>query len=163
MCCTRVGIPLAPAYALTICKAQGMTIGSGKMVTHMRLKLQKHSKFENLCPGTTYVGMSRVDKNSAWALVDTIDWTRLSSINSHDTIMKWRIKDARLKQLHGETVAKHRVTKEEYIELLREIDNFCNREKNEPLYDSICTSNDPKCSCVSCTAAIGGCNPYPET
>ena len=47
MCCTRIGLPLAPAYAITIAKAQGMTIGTGKMVTHMRLKLQKHSNFEN--------------------------------------------------------------------------------------------------------------------
>ncbi len=158
MCCTRIGIPLAPAYALTICKAQGMTIGSGKMVTHMRLKLQKHSKFENLCPGTTYVGLSRVDKNSAWTLVDTIDWTRLSSINSHDTILKRRVEDVRLKNLHNETIAKHAISEKEYLQLLRDIDDFCNNESSDqpPIYDSMCQSDDPKCSCVSCTVAQAG-------
>ena len=40
----------------------------------MRLKLQKESNFEVLCPSTTYTGLSRVDKNSSWLLVDKIDW-----------------------------------------------------------------------------------------
>ena len=165
MCCTRLGLPLAPAYAITIAKAQGMTIGTGKMVTHMRLKLQKHSTFENLSPGTTYVGLSRVDKNSAWTLVDTIDWTRLSSINNHETILKRRIEDIRLKKLHEETIATHAISKEEYLQLLKDIDDFCNQSANnedeiellaQPINDAICSSDNPKCKCVACTVAQAG-------
>ena len=110
---------------MTIAKAQGMTIGTGKMVNHMRLKLQSHSKFESLSPGTTYVGLSRVDKNSAWTLVDTIDWTRLNSINSHDTILKRRAEDVRLRQLHDQTVKENYVSKDEYLNLLQEIEDYC--------------------------------------
>ena len=62
----------------------------------MHLKLQKESNFEVLCPGTTYTGLSRVDKNSSWVLVDKIDWPILSVINNHSTIKKRRDEDLKI-------------------------------------------------------------------
>ena len=99
MCCTRTGLPLMPGYSIHIAKSQGSTIGAKHLVTHMRLKLRKVSNFEVLCPGKTYTGLSRVDKNSSWVLVDKIEWPKLSVIN-HSTIKKRRDEDERLHNLH---------------------------------------------------------------
>ena len=110
MCCTRTGLPLMPCYSMPIAKSQGSTIGAKQLVTHMRLKLQKEGHFKVLCPGTTYTGLSRVDKNSSWVLVDKIDWPRLSVINNHSTIKKRRDEVERLHNLHNNTIAKFNIT-----------------------------------------------------
>ena len=99
-----------PGYSLSIAKSQGSTIGANQLDTHRRLKLQKDSNFEVLCPGTTYTGLSRVDKNSSLVLVDKIDWPRLSVINNHSTIKKRRDEVERLHNLHNNTIAKFNIT-----------------------------------------------------
>ena len=147
-CCKRTGLPLMPGYSMPIAKAQGSTIGANQMVTHMRLKLQKSSNFENLAPGTTYIGLSRVDKNSSWALVEKIDWPRLNIINNHTIINKRRIEDKRLRLLHDETVCRNNITKAEFIDLLYNVDIFCNDSFN----DAVCDHQNADCICIACTA-----------
>ena len=147
-CCSRTGFPLLPGYSMTIAKAQGCTIGANELVTHMRLKLQEKSSFECLCPGLTYTGLSRVDKNSSWALVDKIDFSRLAGINTHSAVVARRDEDERLKKLHTETLKQHNITKRQFIQLLTEIDRLCNDDIN----DAICQSANANCSCIACSA-----------
>ena len=144
-CCIRTGLPLMPGYVVTITKAQGCTIAEGQQVTHMRLKLQNKTNFEILCPGTTYTGISRVDKDSSWALVDKIDKTRLDVINGHSAIQKRRDEDLRLKELHNITVEKFNITKAEFLDLIREVDAFC----DDSINDAIC--NRVNCNCIACS------------
>ena len=150
MCCTRHGLPLMPGYSMPIAKSQGSTIGAEHLVTHMRLKLQKQSNFENLCPGTTYTGLSRVDKNSSWALVDKIDWSRLSIINNHATIKRRRDEDDRLKKLHDVTCNRFAITKTQYLDLIKEVDSFC----NDGYHDAVCNSKSSNCNCIACNANV---------
>ena len=145
MCCARAGIPLMPGYSMPIAKSQGSTIGSKEQVTHLKLKLQKESNFETLCPGTTYTGLSRVDRNSSWALVEKIDWARLNTINNHSTIQKRCDEDERLTKRHKDTLSKFDTSKHEFLNLITEIDRFC----NDGIYDSICNIQKD-CSCIYC-------------
>ena len=45
-CCTRKGFPLVAAYAITISKSQGMTIGPGQQCTHAVINLRKETGME---------------------------------------------------------------------------------------------------------------------
>ena len=133
MCCSRKGLPLMPGYSITIAKSQGSTIGENQSITHMRLKLQNTTNFEILCPGTLYTGLSRVDKDDNWSLVDKIDWTRLQCINSSKAIEKRRQEDERLLVLHNKTLKKLSITENDFINLIAEIDE----ESNDGIFDSI--------------------------
>ena len=110
----------------------------------MRLKLQERSSFESLCPG-----LSRVDKNSSWSLVDKIDVYRLEGINTHSAIVSRRAEDERLKNLHNETLKENDITKQEFIQLLAEIDIIC----DDGIDDAIYHSRSDYCTCIACSAA----------
>ena len=145
--CSREGLPLIPAFAISIFKSQGCTIGENQMMTHMRLKLQKKTNFESMNPGTTYTALSRVDKNSTWSLVEPIDWPRLNVINNHSTIEKRRQEDIRLMELHKITMEKYDLSKQEFHDLLIQIDQLC----NDGIYDANCVSTNDFCQCIACT------------
>ena len=71
-CCKRTGFPLTPAYAITINKSQGMTIGAGQQCTHAVIQLQDHINMECHSPGLAYTAFSRVSEDTDWCLANDI-------------------------------------------------------------------------------------------
>ena len=74
-CCSRKGLPLMPAYAITIAKSQGMSIGANKPATHARVKLQPKTDLERNCLGA----FSRCEEEFNWRLVEPIPQNESSS------------------------------------------------------------------------------------
>ena len=147
-CCVRRGIPLMPAYAISIAKSQGMTIGRGKQATHYRIKLQQKKVMEQLSLGTTYTAMSRVERESNWALVEKVPEERILYINDHPHMKARMQEEKRLQSLSDQTVGKWRTYAdgyESYVSLLQELDEICN--------DSVTDSQCPGaigCLCILC-------------
>ena len=147
-CCVRRGIPLMPAYAITIAKSQGMTIGKGKSATHCRIKLQQQKKMEQLSLGTTYTAMSRVERESNWTLVEKVPEERILYINDQPSMKGRMDEEKRLKSLSDTTVNKWRKYADEvepYISLLQKLDEIC----NDSITDSQCHSTID-CGCILC-------------
>ena len=149
-CCSRQGYPFFPGYAVPIHKSQGLTIGQGNTATHCRIKLQSSTKMESLSLGLTYVALSRVHKESDWALVEPIPYDRISYINSHPH-MKGRLdEEKRLQEMSDRTVNQFKsyADVQPYINLLREMDECC----DDDILDSLCLSGNASCTCIACHA-----------
>ena len=106
-----------------------MSIGEGKAVTHVRVKLLKENFMEALNLGLTYTALSRCEKEENWCLVDKIPFDRLSYINNHPHMKERREEEKRLQELSEETISKyiHYLNDtEHYKELLHQLDAYCN-------------------------------------
>ena len=93
-------------------------------------------------------GVSRVDDNKTYALVDKIDWSRLDVMNNHTTIQKRKDEDERLGKLHEETLKENDITKRDWIDLMMELDDF----SADGYRDAICEVSNDNCSCIACNA-----------
>ena len=144
-CCTRVGIPLMPSYALPIAKVQGRTIGKGKAATHLRVKLQSKITMEQLCLGLSYTAFSRCQEEQDWCLVDAIPWERLSYINQHPQQQKRKRELERIESLSENTMKRYNITPRKFLDLLQELDEFV----NDGINDAICSEPKP-CKCIAC-------------
>ena len=92
-CCSRTGLPLMPGYAIPIAKSQGMTVGANKSATHLIVKLRPEKVMEQLSVGTSYTGLSRVEKESDWALYEKIPADRILFINDHPKMLGRRAEE----------------------------------------------------------------------
>ena len=139
-----------PGYAIPIAKSQGMSIGANKPATHARVKLQDNKVMETLNLGLTYTALSRCERESNWCLVEKISEDRLMYINSHPHMKARKDEEERLKTLSFNTISKYSEFYSEdvrsYIELLQQLDDFCNDGK----HDSICTVG-ADCHCILCS------------
>ena len=141
-CCTRKGFPLMAAYAITISKSQGMTIGPGQQCTHAVINLRISHDMESRAPGLTYTAFSRVSEDTDWCLAQDIPNERLMYINQHPQ-MKYRLKEEdRLNKLSETTFDNKRCTSNEYKLLIQQIDAYCDDE----ITDAICTKDN--CTCI---------------
>ena len=141
-CCTRKGFPLVAAYAITISKSQGMTIGPGQQCTHAVINLRKETGMEQTAPGLSYTAFSRVSEDTDWCLAEDIPNDRLLYINQHPQ-MKFRIKEeARLNTLSEKTLNENQCSYNMYLSLLQEIDTYC----NDNITDAVCAREN--CACV---------------
>ncbi|XP_057310732.1 uncharacterized protein LOC130648690 [Hydractinia symbiolongicarpus] len=147
-CCSRNGLPLMPGYAITIAKSQGMSIGDGKTATHMRIKLQQSIQMEKNNLGTAYTAFSRCEKERNWALVEPITQERLLYVNTHPRMKARQEEEQRLKALSNETIKKFDITIVKYINLLKDLDEFC----DDDIEDAVCPSPSADCSCIICTS-----------
>ena len=103
---------------------------------------------EKLSLGTTYTAMSRVERESNWALVEKVPEERIMYINEQPQ-MKPRIdEEKRLQELSDKTVKeweRYADGVEAYVTLLQELDAIC----NDTVTDSQC--NEPEgCKCILC-------------
>ena len=142
--CERTGIPLISAYSIPIAKSQGMSIGDNHIFKRARIKLQQTSLMENGSLGTTYTALSRVDKDKNWCLVDQINFSRLECINNNKGMEKRNKEEERLRTLSKKTIAENDVSEEEYLQLLQEVDTFC----NDSIFDSQCHNPSQVCICL---------------
>ena len=147
-CCTRRGIPLMPAYAITIAKSQGMSIGLGEPFEKARIKFQASTIMEQLNCGTTYTALSRQKKETDFALFEKLPFDRLSYINTHPHMPDRLKEDERLKVLHEEALKKysHLTEDAEYIRLLQQLDS----SSNDGIHDGVCLTDDEECACIIC-------------
>ena len=129
-CCYRSGLPLMPGYCIPISKSQGMTVGPNEPCTHLKIKLNPENFMERLNLGITYTSLSRASKLQNIALVEKIPFERLSYINNHPWMAKRRAEEERLKLLCERTLEKYGKYQqlENYKELLKEFDEFCDDE-----------------------------------
>ena len=145
-CCTRNGLPLIPGYAITITKSQGMSIGDNKDITHVRIKLQDSIDMEAHCLGLAYTAFSRVEKERNYSLVQPIPEQRLMYVNTHKRMKSRQEEEKRLRELSQKTIEKYNITTEKYIELLQELDEYC----NDGITDSQCLHPSENCKCILC-------------
>ena len=89
---------------------------------------------EKLCYGTSYTAFSRCTKESDWCLAEEVPFERLAYINRHPKKTTRFKGEQQLIELSKATYLKHKCTKQEYLNLLRDIDEFC----NDGINDAIC-------------------------
>ena len=142
-CCSRDGFPLIPGYAITIAKSQGMTIGKNQQITKAFIKLSENINMEKLCYGTAYTAFSRVTEDSDWCLAAPIPFERLEYLNRHPKKRVRETEEKRLLKLTQSTVQENQCTIQEYLNLLDDIDKFC----DDGIEDAVC-GNTNNCSCV---------------
>ena len=123
-----------------------MSIGDNHIFKRARIKLQQTSLMENGSLGTTYTALSRVDKDKNWCLVDQINFSRLECINNNKGMEKRNKEEERLRTLSKKTIAENDVSEEEYLQLLQEVDTFC----NDSIFDSQCPNPSQVCICLQC-------------
>ena len=125
-CCSRTGFPLIPAYGITIAKSQGMTIGENQLITHAVIKLNAKIDMEKLNLGTAYTAFSRVSEETDFCLAQKVPYERLEYINRHPQMIKRLNEEKRLLALAEDTYRRYSCSENEYVNLLGEIDDFCN-------------------------------------
>ena len=143
-CCGRTGIPLMPAYAVTVGKAQGMTIGKDKPLKKCVIKFNDDTRMESLNLGIAYTALSRVCELTDVALSQKIPWERLEVINRHKGMIARKKELVRLQNLEKETLSEHACTIHEYINLIACIDNL----SNDGIVDSVCNNTSNHCACL---------------
>ena len=142
-CCFRKNIPLISGYALTIAKSQGMTIGPSSDIQRVIIKMSESPAMENRNLGQAYTAFSRASNDMAWCIQDTFPFSRLQAINKHKG-MKQRIEEEdRLRELEKETKRNYTISTKEYINLILEIDSYC----NDGIHDAVCLNNTGQCTC----------------
>ena len=139
-CCRRTGFPLITGYAITIAKSQGMTIGPNQQVTNVIIKLSPETRMEQLNCGTSYTAFSRVTQDEDWCLAEPIPFERLEYLNRNPQLKLRKEEEKRLQNLSAKTMSENMCSIEQYLQLLQEIDLFC----DDGISDSDCT--DPGCS-----------------
>ena len=125
-------------------KAQGMTIGAREVIKKCVIKLSDSISMEAKNLGLGYTALSRVCEFFDFALHKRIPWERLEYINHHIQMKSRKDEERRLKHLEQQTMSNLEITQQDYINLLREIDNYC----SDGVYDSFCTDVSEKCTCV---------------
>ncbi|XP_066910881.1 uncharacterized protein [Clytia hemisphaerica] len=138
-CCRRTGFPLITGYAITIAKSQGMTIGPKQQITNVIIKLSPQTTMEQLNCGTSYTAFSRVTQDEDWCLAESIPFERLEYINRHPQLKLRKKEEERLQTLSKKTISENTCSIQEYLNLLREVDLFC----DDGISDADCT--DPDC------------------
>ena len=123
-----------------------MSVGNHHIFKRARIKLQQTSLMENGSLGTTYTALSRVDKDKNWCLVDQINFSRLECINNNKGMEKRNKEEERLRTLSKKTIAENDVSEEEYLQLLQEVDTFC----NDSIFDSQCPNPSQVSICLKC-------------
>jgi hypothetical protein len=103
-CCSRSSIPLVPAWALTIHKCQGMTIGENEPIKKAAIYLGKPS-MEKRSPGLMNVALSRGRKGSDIAFLDdVINKDRLEAVRKSAAAPKRHWEIQRLRGVSTETL-----------------------------------------------------------
>ena len=143
-CCMRRGIPLIPAYAISICKSQGMNIGEGRTIEKCKIHLSDDIRMETLNLGLTYTALSRVSEFTDIALANAIPFSRLECINVNKGMAGRKKEMERLEKLQVATLRNITCTVSDYIDLLRKIDEVC----DDNIRDGICDNDPNKCLCV---------------
>ena len=142
-CCIRTGFPLIPSYALTIPKCQGMTVGINELCTHIVIKLTEETNMEKQNLGQAYTAFSRCSEDTEWAIDEPITWSRLECINEHKNMKARLYEEQRLKNLSKKTIEKNPCSRDDYLNLVSEIDEFC----QDGIQDSICNNVTGTCRC----------------
>lgn len=148
--CRRQGMPFIPGYAIPIAKSQGMTIKAGSDIEYSRVKFQSHIRMEAKNLGTTYVALSRVDREARWALVAPVPHERIAYINSHKKMEGRRVEERRLQVMSDRTVSEYISFADDtdaYLQLLREFDDCC----DDNIVASHCVEDDG-CNCIICNS-----------
>ena len=115
----------------------------------MRVKIQEDKYMEQQSLGITYTALSRAESEDRWCLMERIPQDRLLYINDHPQMERRRQEEKRLAKLSEDTITKysHLLDKAKYIQLLNEFDAFC----DDGFITSVCTGENPSCSCVFCS------------
>lgn len=104
-CCSRKMVPLVPAWALTIHKCQGMTIGEKEPIKKASIFLGP-SKGEKNNPGLMLVACSRGQKGSDIAFLDeSIDMERLQAAGKSEGAAKRHAEVVTLRGICERTLA----------------------------------------------------------
>ena len=143
-CCQRTGYPLIPAYGITIMKAQGMTIGKNELIKKCVIKLNENTSMEARNLGLAYTAFSRVCEFTDLALHERIPWERLEYTNHHKQMKSRKDEEHRLKHLEQKTLQRCKCSEDDYITLLRKIDDFC----KDGICDSVCYKTFGTCTCI---------------
>ena len=93
--CSRLQLPLKLAWAVTIHKAQGLTLD--KVVVNIGKK--------EFCAGLTFVAISRVRRLSDLLFQETFDYKRVANLGNTQRMQERRLEDIRLHLLEQSTIS----------------------------------------------------------
>ena len=91
----------------------------------------------------SYTAFSRVTQDEDWCLAESIPFSRLEYLNRNPQLKLRKEEEQRLKNLSVKTTSEHMCSIEQYLQLLREVDAFCD--------DGI---NDANCTVPNCSICI---------
>ena len=94
LACSRLQLPLQLAWAVTIHKAQGLTLD--KAVVHIGKK--------EFCTGLTFVACSRVRRLSDLLFLTPFDYKRVANLGNTQCMQKRQLEDVRLCLLEHSTI-----------------------------------------------------------
>ena len=99
---------------------------------------------EKLNYGTAYTAFSRVSEDKDWCLAEAIPFERLEYLYRHSKKKLRENGEKRLAKLSETFVKKNMCSKSDYLDLIREIDFFC----NDGIQDAHCSKSYKDWSCV---------------
>ena len=94
--------------------------------------------------GTAYTAFSRVTEDADWCIAEPVPFERLEYLNRHPKKKVRQAEEKQLKLLSEKTIQENPCSIDQYLDLIREIDVYC----NDGIQDSFCHNQSDKCRCI---------------
>ena len=83
-------------------------------------------------------------EDADWCIAEPIPFERLEYLNRHPKKKLRQAEEERLKALSKKTIRQNSCSIDQYLNLIQEIDAFC----NDGVQDSLCHNNPNECRCI---------------